>query len=65
MKTIEKRGAHSASGPISDMLKLIPRGAKVIAAAGSRSLGQVTCEMAYLLKGEIFHLSISQKGGLS
>ena len=65
MKTIESRGAHSASGPVSDILKLIPKGAKVITAAGSRSLGQTMCEIAYMLKGEIFHLSISQKGGLA
>ena len=65
MKTIENRGAHSASGPISDMLNLIPNDAELIAAAGTCSPEHSTCEVAYSLNGEISYLSIYRKGGAS
>ena len=64
MKTIEKRGASSA-GPISDVIKSLPPEAILIAGAGSRYLDNFNFEIVYALNGEIFHLSLDQKGGLS
>ena len=63
MKTKEKRGAVSASSPLSDVLKSLPSGATVIAAGGSRTPELVTFCLVYSFNGSTVHLSITQEGG--
>jgi hypothetical protein len=64
MKTNENRGTCSAR-PFADMLQLVPAGAKLIEAAGSRSGNRTTFEAVYILNGSTVHLSLSQEGGAS
>ncbi|HCC51121.1 MAG TPA: hypothetical protein DEQ30_02955 [Porphyromonadaceae bacterium] len=65
MKTKETCGVISARSPISDVLKLIPSGAELIAAAGNRSENHSKIEMVYSHNGSTVHLSLTQEGGVS
>ncbi|HCC51481.1 MAG TPA: hypothetical protein DEQ30_04995 [Porphyromonadaceae bacterium] len=65
MKTKETRGAISASSPVSDMLKSLPSGATVIAAAGSRTPHCFKFELVYSVDGQTSHISFIKEGGRS
>jgi hypothetical protein len=66
MKSKQPRGTISASSPVPDILKSLPQGATVIAAAGSRTLTRTTYEVLYSHNGATVHISITQqKGGQS